>query len=532
MKRKINIPHTFTIVFFIVIISAITTWFVPGGELIRNEQGSNVFKFIDSVPQTWQIFTAFFKGFEKNAYIIVFILILGGTFWILNHTKAINIGIVYFLNFMKKLKKYSFFRILGIDNIIIVLIMLLFSLFGSIFGMSEETIPFILIFVPLAISMGYDSIVGVLMCYVAAHTGFAGAMLNPFTVGIAQGLSGLPTFSGIEYRTLCWLILTIIAIVFTLIYAHKIKKNPQNSIMYEIDNYWRTENNNINHNIKDDNINNIIVENKKSTFSAWIIMTILSGIFLFCFIKLPTTVFKIGNSLYTLPFFPVFFFIFILFGFYCLKKSVYHFILMLLGTTIIILIVGVIGYGWYVKEIAALFLGMGISVGISFNITFDKVIRLFIEGCKDIMNAALIVGMAGGIIIILEDGKIMDTLLYYASQAINTSGREFAITSMYVIQNLLNIIIPSGTAKAALTIPLMSELSEMVNISKQLTVLAFQFGDGFTNMITPTSGVLIGCLGVAKIPYAKWFKFILPFVIILIIVGYILLQFPLYFNGF
>ena len=104
--------------------------------------------------------------------------------------------------------------------------------------MSEETIAFIVIFVPLTISMGYDSVVGVLICYVAAHVGFAGAMLNPFTIGIAQGLSGLPTFSGLEYRMICWLILTTLTIVFTLIYAAKVRKNPEKSFMYNLDSYW------------------------------------------------------------------------------------------------------------------------------------------------------------------------------------------------------------------------------------------------------------------------------------------------------
>lgn len=521
MKKEFNIPHTFTIVFCIVVVCAVITWIVPAGEMIRSETGNNVFKFVDNQPQTWQIFTAFFKGFEKNAYIIVFILILGGAFYILNATKAINVGIVSFLKIMKKLHKYPFFNKIGVDNIVIVLFMTIFSLFGAVFGMSEESIPFILVFVPLAISMGYDSIVGVLMCYAAVHTGFAGAMLNPFTVGIAQSLSGLPAFSGIEYRTFCWFILTAIIIGITLIYAHKVKKNPEKSIMYNLDQYWREQTED-----KDE----IIVEKTKSGISAWIIMSVISLILLYCAFNYTTTIFKIGNNEYSLYFFPIFFVLFTLISIYLLKHNINYFILMLMAAAIVILIVGSIGYGWYIKEIAALFLAMGIAVGLSYSMNLDKVIRLFLDGCKDIMNAALIVGMAGGIIVILEDGKIMDTFLYYTSQAINTSGREFALISMYTIQNVLNIIIPSGTAKAALTIPLMSELSEMVNISKQLTVLAFQFGDGFTNMITPTSGVLIGCLGAAKIPYAKWFKFIIPVVVSFIIIGFILLLIPLYFN--
>lgn len=194
---------------------------------------------VDSQPQTWQIFTAFYAGFQKAANIIVFILMIGGAFWVLNTTNAINVGIYSFLGFTEKLQHNKVMKAIGVNNLVIILIMLMFSAFGAIFGMSEETLAFMVIFVPLAISMGYDSITGVLMCYVAAHVGFAGAIFNPFTIGIAQGLSGLQPFSGLEYRCLCWLILTTIAIVFTLIYAARVKKNPQKSFMYELDAYWR-----------------------------------------------------------------------------------------------------------------------------------------------------------------------------------------------------------------------------------------------------------------------------------------------------
>jgi len=124
---------------------------------------------------------------------------IGGAFWIMNHTKAIDVGIYSFLRKAKALEKRRFIRRMGVDNMIVVLIMLMFSVFGATFGMSEETIAFTIIFVPLAIGMGYDSIIGVSLCFVAAALGFAGALLNPFTIGIAQGLSQLPLFSGIEY---------------------------------------------------------------------------------------------------------------------------------------------------------------------------------------------------------------------------------------------------------------------------------------------------------------------------------------------
>jgi len=529
-----KIPHTFTIVFCLVIICAVATWIVPSGSFIRKAVeidgsmrsivASDSFHYTESAPQTWQVFLSFFKGFSRTGYIIAFIFMIGGAFWILNATNAINIGIFSFLRSTEKLQKNIFFRKIKVNGIVISLIMIMFSLFGAIFGMSEETIAFIIIFVPLAISMGYDSVTGVLMCYVAAHVGFAGAMFNPFTIGIAQGLAGLPTFSGLGYRVLCWIVLTIITIIFTLMYARRVRKNPKKSFMYELDSYWREK----------AATTQEFLEKQKSSVATWIVYGAISLLLIYCAITFTHSTIKIGSNTVTIALLPVIAAIFVPFGFYSAYKSVHSYILSLLLLTIVVLIVGVLGYNWYVGEIAGLFFAMGIASGFAYKFTFDKIIRLFLEGCKDIMNAALVVAIAGGIIIILEDGKIIDTILYGVSQAMENAGKVGSVGAMYFIQSLINIIIPSGSAKAALTIPMMAEFSDIIGISRQMTVLAFQFGDGFTHLVSPTSGVLIGCLGMAHIPFAKWFKFFLRFVFALMIIGFLLLLPPLFmhFNGF
>lgn len=206
-----------------------------------------------------------------------------------------------------------------------------------------------------------------------------------------------------------------------------------------------------------------------------------------------------------------------------MRKAVHFYILNLLIFTIVFLIVGVMGYGWYVMEIATLFLAMGLASGISMGKKPNELTKLFIEGAKDILSAAMVVGLAGGIIVILTNGQIIDTILFYLSESMKDFGKVASVGMMYIIQTLLNIFIPSGSGKAALTMPMMSQFSDLIGISRQATVMAFQFGDGFTNMITPTSGVLIGVLGVAKVPYEKWVKWVVPFIIILTILGFLLL---------
>ena len=519
MFKKRKIPHTYAIIFYIIIIAAVMTWVIPGGEYVETasmdegvEKTEVEFRYTDNQPQTWQVFAAIFKGFERQAGIIVFILMIGGAFWIMNSSKAIDVGILSFLKFTKKVERYKFFKMLGVDNIVITLVMLLFSIFGAVFGMSEETIAFIIVIVPLAISMGYDSIVGVSMCFVAAGLGFAGAVLNPFTIGIAQGIAELPLFSGFEYRVLCWIIINIIGIAYILRYARRIKKDPTRSPVYHDDAYWRERG--------ADGLDSI--ETRRPA-GAWISYgIILASLVIFSWLY-PMTEMKIGNNSANLPMMPVSTGLFAIFGLLSLRKSAQFFILSLLLFTILFLIIGVMGYGWYIMEIATLFFAMGIFSGIAMGYDDNKTVRYFLEGVGDIISAALVVGLAGGIIVILEEGKVIDTILYGMSKAMKGVGDIGAVGIMYIIQNIINIVIPSGSAKAALTMPIMAPFSDLIGISRQATVMAFQFGDGFTNLITPTSGVLIGVLGVAKIPYDKWIRWITPLIVILILLGFLLL---------
>lgn len=459
-----KIPHTFTIVFALIVMAAALTWVIPAGEFLREVVEVNggsrevvlsgSFHYVERAPQTWQVFSALMNGFVDKADIIVFILIVGGAFYILNQSHAIDVGVSVFLRRIQRLSRYRLIKRVGVDNIIITLVMVVFSLFGALFGMSEETIAFVVVFIPLAIQMGYDSIVGVCMCYVAAHVGFAGAMLNPFTIGIAQGIADVPLFSGLEYRVVCWFLLTIVGISFVLWYAHRVKKCPERSPVYKLDDYWRSQQFNI----------------QQSTL------------------------------------------------------NVRHlFVLILLLLTIVALVVGVLSFGWYITEISALFLAMGILAGIIDRHGADGIAKLFLEGCKDILSAALVVGLASGIIIILRDGHVIDTILFALTKSLSSLGEVTSLAVMYLFQTLLNIVMPSGSAKAALTMPIMAQFADLVDLSRQSTVLAFQFGDGFTNMLTPTSGVLIAVLGMARIPYGVWVKWVWKFILALIVIGFILM---------
>ena len=545
MKKR-KVPHTFVIVFCCILVAAVMTWFIKPGKYVLEPDTSKplvegqapdsvmVFYYQDELPepyaadfhaepQTWQVFSALFNGFMDKSDIIAFILIIGGAFWIMNKSRAIDTGVMGFLRFARRLERHRFFRKIGVNNIVIVLVMLLFSLFGSVFGMSEETIAFTLIVIPLAISMGYDSIVGVCMVYVAAHIGFSGATLNPFTIGIAQGIAKIQLFSGIGYRIFCWFVLTIIGIVFVLIYANKVKKNPTASIMYEEDAYWRQKTEVRSQEEEANSENHPASTNNNQRSTSWWVFAVVAVVLVFFAFRYPMTTLNVGNKTASLPLLPIGAGLYVLVGCLALRKGVPYFILTLLFGTVYYLIVGVLGYKWYIMEIATLFLVMGLCSGFAIGKSASDIAKLFLEGMGDILSAAMVVGLAAGIVLVLKAGGVVDTILYGLSKSMSNLNRVFSTEIMYCIQTLLNIVIPSGTAKASITMPIMAPFSDLIGVSRQTAVMAFQFGDGFTNMITPTSGVLIAALGVARIPWEKWVRFIWKFILVLIVVGGLLL---------
>ncbi len=458
MTRKF--PDTLLILMIILLIFVGLTWIIPAGEFDRALKAGReivvpgTYHRVDPSPQgIGAFFTGPIRGFISAAQIIGFVFLVGGSFNILTRTGAVDAGLQSILRFSQRkpsTKKW-----------IIPLVMILFSLAGATFGMSEETLVFILITIPLAMALGYDSITGLGMAFVGAHIGFAGAFINPFTIGVAQGIADLPPASGVGYRVVVWTILTIVGIVYVMRYAKKVEKQPELSPAFEIDKkrYHPEE--------KDGSLD-----------------------------------FNLSRKL----------------------------VLLALFICLAILVYGVSGdWGWYINEIAALFIGLGILAAILGRLSADEAISAFKEGAKDMMTAALVIGLAKGLIVVAQDGKIIDTILNGIASVSSQYG-WLNVELMFVFQSFLNFFVPSGSGQAALTMPIMAPLSDILEVSRQTAVLAFQFGDGLSNMIIPTSGVLMGVLGVAKIPYNIWIKWMLPFFFLLSAIAAILLILPVFFQ--
>jgi len=325
-----------------------------------------------------------------------------------------------------------------------------------------------MITIPLSISLGYDAIVGISVAFVGAAVGFAGAFFNPFTIGIAQGIAEIQIFSGWEYRIFVWLIFTLAGILYVSYYARKVEKDPIKSLVGDIE--------------YDDKVMNLEEQDLQ-----------LNGrrIAILC-----------------------------LFGFAIL--------LLVLGVQQEPLVFDWLSK-WYIEEISALFLALGIASGLIYGIGPSKMVSYFGEGAREMAMPALIVGFAKSIILIGEEGRIIDTILFSVSNLGENLPNYVSVQIMFFMQTGINFFVPSGSGQAALTMPLMAPLSDILGISRQTAVLAYQFGDGITNMIIPTSAVLMGVLQIAKIPYDKWFKFIVPLVVLLTIISMILLIIPVVF---
>lgn len=453
-----KVPDVFVIVFSLVILAAAATWVLPGGEYERREEqvgettrelvvpGS--YRTVPAVPQLAEVFTAPVRGFVKLVEIIAFIFLVGGAFAVLTETGAIAAGISKLVVLLK-----------GREFLVIPTVMVFFSFFGAVFGMCEEAIPFVLIFVPLAIALGYDSLVGVCLTFVAAGVGFAGAFINPFTLQIAQGVAGVPPLSGWEYRVVVWAVATAVTIAWVMVYAARVRRDPTRSPMYELDLARREE---------------ILAQQQQhSSFTA-----------------------RHAGALGVL------------------------------GMGIVGMILGVIVLKWYIIELAGLFVAMGVVAGLVSGMGPSRIAKSFVAGAKDIAGAALIVAFAGGILVILEDGRILDTILHGAAALLGRLPALLSAYVMYVVQMAINFFIPSGSTKAALTMPIMAPLADLSGLTRQTAVLAYQLGDGFNNMVIPTSGVTMATLGLARIPYEKWLRWHWPMQVMFFLFGLAALAWP------
>lgn len=478
-KIKLN---TFAIILSIIAIVAVMTWIVPSGAYDRVETDGRLmvvpgtYHSVESAPQgLFDVLTAPIQGFAKTAEVVVFLLVIGGVLSVVEKTGAITAGIHAASQFFKRNPKFRFLFIpLGI---------ILFSLCGATFGMCEEALIFIPIFIPLSLSLGYDSALGTAIPFVGAGVGFAAAFTNPFTVGIAQGIAQVPLYSGLGYRVLIWVICTSVVIVWMCWYAHRITKDPTKSLTYDFDLEKRKE-------LKLAKEEQHITRRQK-----WVLLAFGLGI------------------------------VWLIVG--VLKPQICGLIHRVTGLDLMTAL-RLSEEGWYITEIAALFLGVGFACGILGKMNIQKFSDAFFDGVRSMAEIAMLLCFAQAIVIIANNGHILDTLLEWMSSVIKHLHPICASWAAMMLQTVIDFFIPSGSSKAVLTMPILAPLADLIGMTRQTMVLAFQLGGSWLNITMPTDPVTIAAIGFARIGFGRWLKWILPLLVMMYLLSFLLLI-PPYF---
>ena len=438
-KKGITLPHIYILLFSIIVVCTILTWVLPAGEfdrVVNEATGRTVavagtFHTVEQSPVgIFQMFQAIYNGMCDAGSVTFFVFISYASINIIISSGAFNGLVAGLLKVFKGKARVA----------IIPIFMFIVGIASSTIGLFEEWFPFVPVFAGIAVAMGFDAIVGMAIVAFGAAMGYSGAMMNPFTVGVAQGIAEVAPMSGMGYRFFCHMALLVVGSALTIRYALKIQADPSKSLVYgETEHITMSE----------DDVQN--------------------------------SPFGIREKL----------------------------VLLILLAGIIAVVYGCKVYGWYFAELSAVFVIMGILSAIVMGWGPNKIGELYSKGFTDIAMACMMIGLARGILMVLQAGNIIDTVVYYFSLPLAAFPSWFCGVAMLAMQTLLNFLIPSGSGQAATSMPIMAPLSDLLGVSRDTAVLAFQFGDGLSNVLWPTSFPAV-MAGLAGIKVEKWWKFAIP----------------------
>lgn len=443
MKRFFRIPHTLALLFAIMAGALVATWLLPQGEFQTsvNDAGNTVV-----VPGTYQhadertmlspltLFTVVPRAMAASQDIIFFVLIVGGALAVLRASGLIDAVLGWTLK-----------RVGHSPKLLIVIGMSVFAIGSGTIGVAEEYIPFAAMLITLCLAMRMDVITAMGILIVGYGIGYGVAVLNPFTVIVAQNVSGLEPGSGAAYRLALFVPFVAIGVHHVWSYAKKVQADPDASLMKGIE----------------------PLHAPPSEYPP------LDG-----------------------------------------RRMV---LLLAALAALVLMIWGISTRGWYLVELGALFIGLALFTGLVGGLGVNGTARHFGDGAAELAMTALLIGFARSIALILEEGVVLHTIVDVLATPLSLLGAHLAAVGMMFVQLAINFFIPSGSGQAFVTMPIMAPLADLVGISRQTAVLAFQFGDGFANMLFPTNVILMSILGIAGIPYDRWFRFAAPLLLKLLV---------------
>ena len=436
-QKKKKLPHIYGLLFIIIIVCTIATWILPAGEFDRADVGgrsvavAGTSHAVEASPvNPFQMFQAIYNGFCDAGGVIFFVFISYASISIIIGSGAFNGLVAALLKIFK-----------GKARVVIIPVFLtIIGLASSTIGLFEEWFPFIPVFAGIAVAMGFDAVVGLSIVAVGAGMGYSGAMMNPFTVGVAQAIAEVPAMSGMGFRILCHVCMIVVASFFIIRYALKVQADPTKSLVYG----------------DETNITMSEEDVKNARFSMREIL-----------------------------------------------------VLLILAAGIAVIVYGCKVYGWYFAELSAVFMIMGILSAIVMGGGLSSISKQFEQGFTNVAMACMMIGLARGILMVLQAGSIIDTVVYYMSLPLSYLPAALSAVAMLVLQTVLNFLIPSGSGQAATSMPIMAPLADLLGLNRDVAVLAFQFGDGLSNIVWPTGFAAI-MAGLAGVKVEKWWKFIVP----------------------
>jgi uncharacterized ion transporter superfamily protein YfcC len=467
-RSRFQLPSAYTILFGLIVIVAFLTWIIPAGQYALDEEGSPIpgtYEEVDATPQRIVVDSLEapingMYGIEDAATgnvdvfnsgelfgaidVAFFILVIGGFIGITMKTGAIQAGIAVLVRSLKGREKWM-----------IPILMSVFAVGGTTFGMAEESLAFYVLIITVMIAAGYDALTGALVILLGCGIGVLGSTVNPFATGIASGFADVALSDGIVLRLVILVVGLAMGIFYVSRYAERVRRDPSTSLVYDMK------------------------EANERHFAA--------------------TTDGAGEVIMT---------------------GRHKLILCLFGGAFLVMVYGVvpwedIGIGiptlwWWFPEMTALFLLFAIIIGLVGGMREEELTSTFVSGAGDLLGVALIIGIARGITVVMNNGQITDTVLYWAESALGDVGESGFAIVMYLLFLPLSFLIPSSSGLATVAMPIMAPLAGFAGVDPSLVVTAYQSANGLLNLVTPTSAVVMGGLAIARVPYGRYLKFVWP----------------------
>lgn len=453
---KFRMPSAYTVLFLIILLMTALTWVIPSGAYDYGPDGEPIAGSYHRVEDEKQPLSAVVMAPLEGLYEAIDIA-------------AFILMVGGFLGVVSKTGAIDagisniIRKLRGREKLLIPILMCAFALGGTTFGMAEETIAFYPLVLPIVVAAGYDTVTGVAIILLGAGVGVIGSTVNPFATGIAAGFAGVTLGEGMLLRVAMLLLLLALAVWFVMAYAQRVKDDPARSVVAD----RRSEH--LTH------FGALRQEERQLTATQKLALTLFSVTFL----VMVYAVIPFDDMGLPLP-----------------------------------------ALGWWFPQLSALFLAAAVITGLACRLGEENIISAFISGAAELLGVAFIIGISRGITVIMNNGKITDTILSWGESALSGAGPLTFTALVYLIYFPLSFLIPSTSGLATLSMPVMAPLADFAGVGRDVIITAFQSACGLVNLLTPTSAVVMGALAIGRISYDRWLKFawkylVMAFVLIL-----------------